>query len=283
MRLDDDDIFGTGDDSAAAELGLLPSPPLSQSPSKAAAVLAAGSASASLLSSGESPRFSATPALGARDINAIDALNAFGRSPTPPRAPAPAYDEEAAMLAEAEAMDEKPAPAPRPSARRLDLHEVGMEDEDDSYDFDPDADLALAEAEEEQPPSDIEEEYVEHGVTRPELVYHIDDEVQVVRAAARTASAAAGPSSVRLDAHDDRPAQASVAKAVPVPRSAPVAAAPPVRARDPLLGIGGIPKYIPAGTWGATTMDGNTVRFERRRRMRGWHVSDALRSPGPLG
>ncbi|CBQ73206.1 related to CTF18-Chromosome Transmission Fidelity factor [Sporisorium reilianum SRZ2] len=32
----------------------------------------------------------------------------------------------------------------------------------------------------------------------------------------------------------------------------------------------GIPKYIPAGFVSATTMDGTVVRFERRKRMKGW-------------
>ncbi|TKY89326.1 hypothetical protein EX895_001857 [Sporisorium graminicola] len=32
----------------------------------------------------------------------------------------------------------------------------------------------------------------------------------------------------------------------------------------------GIPKYIPAGFVAATTMDGTVVRFERRKRMKGW-------------
>lgn len=33
-----------------------------------------------------------------------------------------------------------------------------------------------------------------------------------------------------------------------------------------------IPKYIPAGTIAAVTFEGNVIRFERRKRMRGWKV-----------
>lgn len=57
---------------------------------------------------------------------------------------------------------------------------------------------------------------------------------------------------------------------------APIATRTPplvVEGIDEDLGINGLPKYIPAGTATATLLDGSTIRFEKKRRMRGWKVS----------
>ena len=46
-----------------------------------------------------------------------------------------------------------------------------------------------------------------------------------------------------------------------------------VEKEDEELGQNGLPKYIAAGTATATLLDGSTIRFEKKRRMKGWKVS----------
>lgn len=38
------------------------------------------------------------------------------------------------------------------------------------------------------------------------------------------------------------------------------------------MGLNGLPKYIPSGATSAILLDGTTVRFERRKRLKGWKV-----------
>lgn len=48
---------------------------------------------------------------------------------------------------------------------------------------------------------------------------------------------------------------------------------PSEQTNDSNIGLNGLPKYIAAGTATATLLDGTQIRFEKKRRMKGWKVS----------
>lgn len=175
------------------------------------------------------------------------------------------------------------------------LNELGLQpsppkarrymDEEDDMPFDLDREL---EAEDEQEEEEENYSQSQHGGDGPEGVdaalesnglLHPTDECQpsspVQHSHTVEPSSVAVPATLSREEEDKlRHEMAQQARVASTSR-APVTTtrSVDVEKEDEELGQNGLPKYIAAGTATATLLDGSTIRFEKKRRMKGWKVS----------
>ncbi|UZJ55380.1 hypothetical protein CBS101457_004700 [Exobasidium rhododendri] len=134
-----------------------------------------------------------------------------------------------------------------------------MDEDDESIPFDLDRELEMEEEqayEEEEVPDDVqdEDEVLESNEILQRPLTSVNEDVR--------------PPPARIEQHLSKTHNSIASTSSSEDRMRPPHFA--IEDADPMLGINGVPKYIPSGIATATLLNGSTIRFEKKRRMKGW-------------
>jgi hypothetical protein len=157
-------------------------------------------------------------------------------------------------------------PSP-PKARRY-----VVEEDDEDMPFDLEHELEM----EEQRLGDedtvqVEEEIPEDHMQDDEDVLESNGVLQISATLAKEAPQMHASLPVVINKHIlEAPQPVASTSHIQAPLKSP---APVAEDIDTDLGMNGLPKYIPSGIATATLLDGSVIRFEKKRRMKGWKVS----------
>jgi chromosome transmission fidelity protein 18 len=163
---------------------------------------------------------------------------------------------------------------PSPSKGRM-----FMEDDDGMpFDLDNILDMEEEQMEEQEMPDEYLDDILEsNGLlqTGPHSPPHALNKTSSEQSTVKTMIPVIPPPLIDVDHLDDQPRASTSRSAALTPIL--------VEEADDQIGLNGLPKYIAAGITTATLLDGTIIRFEKKRRMKGWKPKPAHYGSGATG